>query len=174
VTRPLSDTDRAALFADIRRQLAGLQRDLRDLVQTAYEAQVVDSAHVASGRADPAGEQATASVNERDGRTTPRGHMRGQIVGAESALCTILLTLENQRGWIRQVHAKAEQRHGVFDPVLNPVSADIDDVYAAADAQDRRRERGDVLTGDDAETRDRVGEKPLAQVLEGAKRGNKR
>lgn len=173
MTAPLTPAEYRALRIERARLEALLEREYVAAYNTAYERQVVESVPTRGHHVPDNDPESLAKQAEQV--TRDHAKLRGQLKGASGFARRMTEGLENHRHWILEAFEKDERRHGgEFDPVKFPPSAEIADVRDAAEAQRRRLERGEPLTGDDAETRDRLGERQLDEVLSSARKGNRR
>jgi hypothetical protein len=164
LTAALSLAELQALRREIDAALNSLYREYADAHHIAWESQVIETAHVQAGHS-----------NVPHGQLLAHTKLRGQLGRTSGMLRRVATQLTDHRSYLLAAIEGDEKRHGdTFDAVKSAGTATIEDVEDAAEAQDRRRSTGEALTGNDPEVRDRLGERPLADVLGSARRGNRR
>lgn len=145
-------------------ELRKLLSEYRWAYGAALSPQVMETAHVQAGHS-----------NVPHGQLLAHGKLRGQLGRTSGMLRRVATQLTDHRSYLLAAIEGDEKRHGdTFDAVKSAGTATIEDVEDAAEAQERRRSSGEALTGNDPEVRDRLGERPLADVLGSARRGNRR
>jgi hypothetical protein len=171
MTAPSPDVFDAAcrtLIAEIKQ----LQNEFRWASGVAYSQQVIEQAHVTSGRPDRDGDIVRAALKGTDPNpmhSTAFDHagLRGQLTHAAITIRASTKAVSLDVDKLKEKMLRDERPHGVFDPMRNPRSLDpLSNEHAELlEAQARRRERGEEVG---------VGRSPSAKELDPSLFGSRR